>query len=82
MLNGGFAMLESLTIEEMHDKYVDQWLLVTEPETDEGLMVQSGKVLFASHDREATYREAIRTDAKEIAIVYTGTMSPDVAVVL
>ena len=75
-------MPETLTIQEMHEKYLDSWILIADPVCDEGFHVQSGKVLFASHDRDATYREAIRRTAKEIAIVYTGTMSPDVAVVL
>jgi hypothetical protein len=75
-------MSETMTIDEMHEKYVDQWLLVNDPVTDEQSRVQSGTVVFASKDREETYRAAMKRTSREIAFVFTGSMSPDIAYVL
>ena len=52
-------MDEILTVGEMESRFVAEWLLVEEPQTDEALEVRSGKVLFHSKDRDEVYRKAV-----------------------
>jgi len=46
------------------------------------LEVQSGKVLSHSKDRDEVYREAVRLRPKRFAMLYTGTLPRDTAIVL
>ena len=71
-----------LTMAEIETQFVAEWVLVAEPQTNEALEVQSGKVLAHSKDRDEVYREAVRLRPKRFAMLYTGTMPKDTAVVL
>jgi hypothetical protein len=75
-------MDEILTVAEMESRYVSEWLLVEEPQTDESLEVHSGKVRFHSKDRDEVYRKAIELRPKRFAVLYTGSIPKDAAVVL
>jgi len=44
--------------------------------------VKSGKVRFHSRDRDEVYREAVKARPKRFAMLYTGTIPRDTAVVL
>ena len=52
------------------------------PQTNDNLEVQAGKVIFHSKDRDEVYREAIKHHLKHFALLYTGTMAKDMAIVL
>jgi len=75
-------MAEVLTIAEIRQRHADQWVLIGQPQANEAHEVQSGQVLFASHDRDAVYRKAVELRPGRFAFVYTGEMPADVAVVL
>ncbi len=71
-----------LTVTEIKAKFDSEWVLVAEPQTDEYLEIQSGKVLYHSKDRDEVYREAIKLRPKRFALLYTGTITKGMAVAL
>jgi hypothetical protein len=75
-------MSEVLTIAEIEAQFVAEWVLVEDPQTNKALEVQCGKVLYHSQDRDEVYREAVRLRPKRFAMLYTGTLPKDTAVVL
>ena len=75
-------MEEVLTIAQIEAQFQSEWVLIEEPRTDEALEVQSGKVRWHSKDREEVYRKAVEMRPGRFAILYTGTMPEDTAIVL
>lgn len=75
-------MDDVLTIEEIESRFESEWVLVEDPQTNESLEVQSGKVRYHSKDREAVYRKAVALRPKRFAMLYTGTIPKDTAIVL
>jgi hypothetical protein len=75
-------MEEVLTITQIEARFDSDWILVGDPQTNEALEVQSGKVLWHSKDREEVYRKAVELRPKRSAMLYTGKMPKDTAVVL
>ena len=59
-----------------------KWILVEEPQTNEALEVLSGKVRYHSRDRDEIYRKAVKLRPKRFAMIYTGTIPEDTAIVL
>ena len=74
-------MNEILTIAEIKDKFNSEWVLVNDPETNESLEVQRGKVCYHSRDRDEVYREAVSYIPKDLPL-YTGIIPKDTAIVL
>lgn len=75
-------MSEVLTITEIQSQFDSEWVLVGDPHTDESLQVQGGKVIYHSKDRDEVYRKAIELRPKRFAMLYTGTLPKDTAIVL
>lgn len=75
-------MTDLLTAAEIHSQYPSEWVLVDDPVTDSQLNVQSGRVLFHSHDRDEVYRKAIALRPKRCAMMYTGRIPKDTAIIL
>lgn len=75
-------MEEVLTIEEIKRKFQSEWVLVEDPETNDSLEVQSGRVRFHSTDRDEVYRRVASLRPRRFAVLYTGEIPEDVAVVL
>jgi hypothetical protein len=75
-------MSDVLTIAEIETQFTSEWVLVSDPQTNDDLEVQSGKVLYHSKDRDEVYREAVRLRPKRFAMLYTGTLPQDTAIVL
>jgi hypothetical protein len=75
-------MSQMLTITEIETQFVAEWVLVEDPQTNDALEVQSGKVLAHSKDRDEVYRDAVRLRPKRFAMLYTGTLPQDTAIVL
>jgi hypothetical protein len=75
-------MDEVLTMPEIEARFDSEWVLIDEPLTDEALQVRGGIVRWHSKDREEVYRRAIESRPKRFAIVYTGKIPPDTAIVL
>jgi hypothetical protein len=75
-----------LSIEQMRDRYPDQWLLVVCHKMDDQMEVLAGEVIAHSADRDVIY-DAIAQERKTrkrgtLAIEYTGTIPDDAAFIL
>ena len=75
-------MDDILTIAQIEAQFDSEWVLVEAPQTDDALEVQSGKVRWHSKDREEVYRQAVALRPKRFAILYTGKMPEDTAIIL
>ncbi len=75
-------MSEILSMTEIAAQFVAEWVLVEDPQTNDVLEVQSGKVLAHGKDRDEIYRDAVRLRPKRFAMLYTGTLPQDTAIVL
>jgi len=71
-----------LTIAEIESQFESEWVLVSDPQTNELLEVQSGKVLCHSKDRDEVYRKAVEMRPKRFAMLYTGMIPQDTEIVL
>lgn len=75
-------MSDVLTAAEIESQFRSEWVLVGDPETDDSLRVRSGRVIYHSKDRDEVYRKAVELRPKRFAMVYTGTLPKDTAIVL
>ena len=76
-------MEEVLNISDIHSRFTDEWILVENPVFDESHHVAGGTVRAHSKDRDEVYRKAIELKPpKRFAILYTGTIPENTAVVL
>jgi hypothetical protein len=75
-------MDEVLTLEQIEERFPSEWVLVADPELTESLVVLKGKVLCHSPNRDDVYRKARELRPRHSAIVYTGTLPEEAAVVL
>jgi 5,10-methylene-tetrahydrofolate dehydrogenase/methenyl tetrahydrofolate cyclohydrolase len=75
-------MDQVMTIDEINQQFDSEWVLVEDPLTNEALEVLSGKVVSHSKDRDEVYREAVRMRPKRFAMLYTGSIPKDTAIVL
>ncbi len=75
-------MDDILTTAQIEAQFASEWVLVEAPETNDALEVQSGKVRWHSKDRDEVYRQAVVLRPKRFAILYTGKMPEDTAVIL
>ena len=75
-------MVREMTLEEIESQFDSEWVLIEDPITDEGLNVLGGKVLHHSKDRDEVYRKAVSLRPKRSAVLYTGEIPDDTAVVL
>jgi hypothetical protein len=75
-------MEDILTAAQIEAKFESEWILIEEPRTTEALEVESGKVLWHSKDRDEVYRKAAEFRPKLFAILYTGKIPSDAAIVL
>jgi uncharacterized pyridoxal phosphate-containing UPF0001 family protein len=71
-----------MTLQEMEREFDSEWILVGDPQTNESLEVVKGTVLCHSRDRDEVYRVAVSLRPRRSAILYTGRMPPDTAIVL
>jgi hypothetical protein len=72
----------TLSAAEIESRFPAEWVLVTDPQTGENLEVQSGRVLCHSKDRDEVYRKAVELRPARFAILYTGKIPEDTAIVL
>ena len=75
-------MSKRMTIEEIRSEFESEWILIEDPETNEALEVLGGEVMHHSRDRDEVYRKAVSLRPKRSAVVYTGEIPEDTAVVL
>lgn len=75
-------MSDVLTVSEIESQFHSEWILVADPETDDSLHVKGGRVIYHSKDRDEVYRKAIELKPKRFAMLYTGRLPKDTAIVL
>jgi hypothetical protein len=75
-------MDEVLTVEEMEARYAPEWVLIGEPQLDDGQRLLRGKVLFHSPDPDEIWLKAREMRLDRIAVRYLGTWPEDMALVL
>jgi hypothetical protein len=75
-------MDDVMSIAEIDRQFESEWVLVEDPKTNEALEVQSGKVRWHSKDRDEVYRKAVELRPKRFAMLYTGKLPKDTAIVL
>jgi hypothetical protein len=71
-----------LTVAQIAAQFESEWILVEDPQTNDALEVQGGRVRWHSKDRDEVYRKAVELRPKRFAMLYTGKMPEDTAVVL
>lgn len=71
-----------LTISEIEAQFPAEWILIEDPATNEVMEVEKGRVLHHSKDRDEVYRRAVELRPKNFAMLYTGKIPKDVAIVL
>ena len=75
-------MSEILTMSEITSKFDSEWVLIANPNTKENLEIISGKVLAHSKSRDELYEQAKQLSPNYSAIIFTGKLKENTAVVL
>lgn len=75
-------MYQVLTIEEIESQFESEWVLVSDPQTNDSLEVLSGMVLCHSKDRDEVYPKAIEVRPKRFAMLNTGEIPQGTEIVL
>lgn len=75
-------MKKIMTAAEIEKKFASEWVLVLDPQMDDSMEVRKGTVVFHSKDRDEVYRKAIKLRPKRFAMLFTGKMPKDTAIVL
>lgn len=70
------------TSAQIYAQFASEWGLVEAPQTDDVLEVQRGRIRWHSKDRDEVYRKAVALRPARFAILYTGKMPEDTAIVL
>ena len=73
---------KQMTVEEMRARFQGEWILVEDPQTNAALEVMQGKVLHHSGDRDEVYRRAVALRPRRYAVLFTGRMPENTAIVL
>jgi hypothetical protein len=71
-----------LSRSEIEANYQNEWILIADPETNAAMEIVRGKVLWHSQNRDEVYRKAKELKPKSFALLYTGELAPDAAVVV
>lgn len=82
LLNGVTLMATLLTLAEINERYESEWVLVGDPQLDSQLTLVRGQVLFHSKSRDEVDRKDLELLPESAAIIYTGQLPHDAAVVL
>ena len=75
-------MDQLLTAAQIEAQFEGEWGLVEDPQTNDALEVQRGRVRWHSKDRDEVYRKAVELRPKRFAVLYTGKMPQETAIVL
>ena len=75
-------MSEYLTMEEIKERYPDEWVLLEDPAKDETLQVLGGTLLDHGTDDKEVFNRVKANPPKHSAFFFTGEPDPDVAYLL
>ena len=70
------------TLEQMKAEFPSEWILIGEPETEDGSRLLGGRVLFHSANRDDVYQKALELRLPHFAVRYLGSMPENSAPVL
>jgi hypothetical protein len=76
------ASNQMMSMAEIEAKYHSEWVLIEDPQTNDTLQVQWGKVRHHSKDRDEVYRQAVALRPKRFAMVYVGAIPADTAIII
>ncbi|MDE2320902.1 MAG: hypothetical protein KGL31_03145 [candidate division NC10 bacterium] len=71
-----------MTIADIKLQFDSEWVLIGDPQLNDALEVVGGNVLHHSKDRDEVYRKAVTLRPQRSAVLYTGEIPEDTAVVL
>lgn len=71
-----------LTLAEIESAYGSEWVFLEDPQPNTALDVQCGRVRRHSKDRDEVYGKAIELRTRRFAVLFTGEMPEDTAIVL
>jgi hypothetical protein len=75
-------MTTLLTTQEIKNHYKSEWVLLESPETTATFEIVRGRVVFHSKDRDEVYRKLLEINPDSSAILYTGKLPQDTAIIL
>ena len=75
-------MAQVMSIEEIKARFDSEWVLIEDAETTELFEVKRGRVLCHSKDRDEVYRKAMELRPKHSAILYTGKVPEEGAILI
>jgi hypothetical protein len=75
-------MEDLLTIEEIEARFLSEWVLIGDPQTDESQHLLAGRVLFHSPDRDQVDRRLLKLRPHRFAFRYLGALPEDMVLVL
>jgi len=75
-------MSDLQTIEQIQSEFPSEWVLIEEPQTDEGTRLQGGRVVFHSINRDEVHRKAVELRLPHFAVRFLGSMPENTALVL
>ena len=78
----GNAAAETLSLTQITERFASEWILLINPETGPTSEVKGGQVVWHSPNRDEVYRKARELRPRHSAIVFTGRLSEETAVVL
>lgn len=73
---------KAMTLAQIEADFQAEWVLIENPDTDAALGLRGGTVRWHSKDRDEVYRKAVEMRPRRFAVVYTGKMPKDTAIVL
>ena len=63
-----------LTMCQIRMRFKSEWVVVSDPETDEALNVLAGRVVCHGVDKNAVYRKAAKMRLKRSAVFFAGRL--------
>jgi hypothetical protein len=80
------AMSETMTVAEMEERFPNHWLLIADPVSDEFNRTISGRVIFASEDRDERDafiygQDPTKDRPKRTASLCTGKVPPGMVMI-
>ena len=75
-------MSEIVSFAEIKEKYDSEWILLEDPEMGDEFIIEGGKILWHSKNRDEVYRKARELKPKHSAVIYTGKTPRDMVIVL
>jgi hypothetical protein len=75
-------MNKGLTLAEIESRFQSEWILVANAKTNAMHELQEGEIVWHSKDRDEVYRKAVELRPKRFAMIFTGTIPENTAIVL